>query len=284
MDDDLNTIAQALAWSSNQLRATSETPRLDAELLLAHVFGWPRARILAEGRHPLDARQRAALYDLVARRGALAPIAYLIGHKEFYGLDFVVDRQVLIPRPETELLVDLALRQARAMDARRIVDVGTGSGCIAVALATHAPKTRITAIDASTEALAVARLNVARHNVEERVLLLAGDLLAPLDEPTDMIVSNPPYTVLAEVTEGVRRYEPQLALDGGAEGLAIYRLLLAQAPAKLRAGGAILLEIGASQAAAVCDIARTHLPAARIDVHQDLAGRDRVVTIVTEYA
>lgn len=290
--DDLSTVGAALAWAVARLRATSDTPRLDAELLLAHILGWSRARVLAEGREALTDEQRAVFRALVARRAELEPVAYLVGHKEFYGLDFAVDRRVLVPRPETELLIDLARGHAWQCRARfealgsgarlRIADVGTGSGCIAVVLALQLPEARVYAVDISRDALDVAGRNVARHNVSQRVRLLAGDLLDALPEAVDLIVSNPPYTVLSEISVGVRRHEPGLALDGGPDGLEAYRRLFAQAPAKLRPGGAVLVEIGATQAAAVMDYARARFPAARIGVHRDLAGLDRVVEVLTE--
>jgi release factor glutamine methyltransferase len=298
--DNLTTIAHALAWATHDLRAISETPRLDAELLLAHVLGWGRARLLAEGRLALTEAQASVFRDLVARRAALEPVAYLIGHKEFFGIDFLIDRRALMPRPETELLVELTLGFARrrTKDDRRptstidgqplvvggrpsvvIADVGTGSGVIAVALALHLPEVQIAALDISPDALALARQNVERHGLAGRVRLLRGNLLDPLAAPVDLIVSNPPYTILAEIDEGVRRYEPHQALDGGADGLDVYRRLLNQAPAKLRPGGAVLLEIGATQAAAVTDLARRAFPDATISVHRDLAGHDRVVVV-----
>jgi release factor glutamine methyltransferase len=295
------TVTQALAWATYDLRATSETPRLDAELLLAHVLGWDRARLLAEARLALTEAQSAAFHSLIARRAALEPVAYLIGHKEFFGIDFIVDQRVLMPRPETELLVELALGSARrkTKDERRsrdsadlhpssfvlrpssfaIADIGTGSGAIAIALALHLPMAQVIAIDISPDALALARQNVERHGLGGRVRLLQGDLLDPLNEPVDMIVSNPPYTILAEIDEGVRLHEPHLALDGGADGLDMYRRLLYQAPAKLRPSGAVLLEIGATQAAAVMDLGRRVFPDAITSVHRDLAGHDRVVVI-----
>jgi release factor glutamine methyltransferase len=317
MSELLSTIAEALSWASDRLRAASDTPRLDAELLLAHVLGWSRPRVLAERLAPLSQSQQAALRELVARRAALEPIAYLIGHKEFYGLDFLINHNVLVPRPETELLVEHAIAIARQMTTDRkrdtktrrhgdteqsnllvsrspglpvslsgrssvvIADIGTGSGCIAVALAVHVPGALIYAVDISPAALNVARQNIERHNVAKRVQPIEGDLLEALPEPVDLLVSNPPYTVMSEIEEGVRRHEPHLALDGGAEGLDIYRLLLAAAPAKLRPGGAVLLEIGATQGAAVAQLARRHFPAARIQVYQDLAGFDRVVVLET---
>jgi release factor glutamine methyltransferase len=324
MSDPLSTVAQALSWATNQLRTASQTPRLDAELLLAHILEWSRARVLAERQAPLSQPQQAGLRALIARRATFEPIAYLIGHKEFYGLDFIIDHRVLVPRPETELLVEHAIAVVRQMTAddrppttedrglkikdsvppaptllssifnplsskplsvvgRRssivVADIGTGSGCIAVALAVHVPGALIYAADISPEALGIARQNVERHNVAERVRLLEGDLLDALPQPADILVSNPPYTILSEIDEGVRRHEPHLALDGGADGLDAYRRLLNAAPAKLRTGGVILLETGATQGAAVAKLAQSRFPAARIRTYQDLAGLDRVIGV-----
>ncbi len=306
------TIAAALAQAAERLRATSPTPRLDAELLLAHVLGWGRARLLAEGRASLHAAQQNAFAALIERRAALEPVAYLVGHREFYGLDFLVDARVLVPRPETELLVDLALRFARRPILRQsqgrqagdrphsgvtpenissavggrssvtIADIGTGSGCIAIALAANLPGAQLVAVDRSPGALEVARTNAERHGVAGQIALREGDLLAPLVERVDILVSNPPYTILREIDEGVRRYEPHAALDGGADGLNLYRRLLAGAPDVLRPGGAVLLEIGATQGPAVAGLARQHFPQAQISVHKDLAGLDRVVAVETQ--
>lgn len=279
----LDTIGGALSWAADQLSQTSSTARLDAELLLAHVLGWSRAGVIAERQHALSAEQQAVFRGLVARRVALEPVAYLVGHKQFYGLDFEVGPAVLVPRPETELLVDLGLSFARQVGAgsRTLLaaDIGTGSGCIAIALAVHWPEALVTAVDISLEALLVAERNILRHNLSARVRLVQGDLLAPLDSPVDLILSNPPYTVLEEIAPGVRLHEPRLALDGGPDGLAPYQRLLAQAPAKLRPGGAVMLEIGATQGQAVAAIAARHFPKADISVHKDLADLDRVVTI-----
>jgi release factor glutamine methyltransferase len=218
---------------------------------------------------------------MVARRTALEPVAYIVGQKEFFGLDFFVDRRALVPRPETELLVQLALAHASRLMPRPspllIADIGTGSGAIAVTLAAKLPGARLYATDLSADALAVAARNVERHGLTARVMLLHGDLLAPLPGPIDLIVSNPPYTVLAEVEPNVLAHEPHLALEGGPDGAALYRRLLANAPAYLRPGGAVLLEIGAWQGELVAGLLREALPAATVTVHQDLAGHDRVV-------
>ncbi|GIV98422.1 MAG: release factor glutamine methyltransferase [Herpetosiphonaceae bacterium] len=275
------TINEALRQAAARLSAVSATPRLDAEVLLAHVLSWPRERLLAELREPLRQEAQERFQALVERRAVREPVAYLIGHKEFYGLDFTVDRRVLIPRPETELLVELGIAwvRKRQLEQPLIADLGTGSGCIAVALAVALPGAKIYAIDRSAEALTIARQNIERHKVQEQVELLEGDGLAPLPVPVDLLVSNPPYTILSEIEPGVRLYEPHDALDGGPDGLDAYRWLLPASRIALRPGGAILLEIGAEQGAAVMELARASFPAAGIKLYPDLAGYDRVVGI-----
>ncbi len=332
---DLLPIAALLAQATLTLQPHSPTPRLDAELLLAHVLGCSRAWLAAARQDTPTPPQTAHFRQLVARRSQQEPVAYLVGHREFYGLDLRVDPRVLIPRPETELLVDLTLELIASISpapptpaliqgegdslppsvgegqgmggmpgipapvplsscrdvacnvspvatppTRALVDVGTGSGAIALALAHHLPAAwTVYATDLSADALAVANHNAVYHQLDSRIVLLHGDLLAPLPTPVDIIVSNPPYTLLDEIDEGVRRYEPHLALDGGNEGVQVYHRLLADAPRWLRPGGAMLLEIGATQAGAVAAIAQAHFPTAHITTHQDLAGHDRVVVV-----
>ncbi|MEM8532952.1 MAG: peptide chain release factor N(5)-glutamine methyltransferase [Chloroflexota bacterium] len=274
------TVANMLAWAIYRLGDVSETPRLDAELLLRHVLSWSHARVIAEQKAIPSTVQSEAFRSLVERRAQHESIAYIVGHKEFYGLDFVVNVSVLVPRPETELLVELAIQHThRLQRPLHIADIGTGSGCIAVTLATHLPDVMLYAVDISPDALKVAAENAARHNVTEKVQLMHGDLVMPLGDPMDMIVSNPPYTILSEIDVGVREHEPHLALDGGADGLAVYRRLLAAASSKLPADGVVLLEIGATQGDDVMALARVYFPSAQISVHQDLADHDRVVTI-----
>ena len=284
LSDSRATLDQALAWAVEMLRDTSETPRLDAEILLAHTLGRSRVHILAGLRETIAEDALQAFRALVLRRVVHEPVAYLVGRKEFYGLEFLVDRRVLVPRPETETLVDVALEWAKrrfsSRDTILVADIGTGSGCIAVALAVHLLNALIYAIDLSPDALAVARHNVERHGVADRITLLCGDLLAPLPQLVDLLVSNPPYTVLKDIDAGVRLHEPHLALDGGSDGLAVYRRLLAAAPQALRPGGALMLEIGATQADAVVALARRAFPSAAVWVQRDLAGRDRVVAVV----
>ncbi len=271
-------IARFLHAATERLTSASTTPRLDAELIIAHVLGWSRTRVLAERDFALNRDQLAAIDRCIDRRATGEPVAYLVGKKAFYGLDFIVDRRVLVPRPETELLVELALAAARkSSNPVQIADIGTGSGAIAVALAAHLPQAHIYAVDLSADALAVAAQNVQQYALTERITLLHGDLLAPLPGPVDLIVSNPPYTILAEVQPNVRQHEPWLALEGGPDGTAVYRRLLTQAPRYLRPGGAILFEIGSWQGEAVAELVHSAFPTASVRVERDLAGLDRVI-------
>ena len=264
-----------------------EEAHLEAEVLLRHVLGLTRAQLYAQLDRPLLADQAAAYADILERRLAHEPVAYLTGHREFFGRDFLVNRHVLIPRPETELLVELGLGEARrlahlAPAGLTIADVGTGCGCVAISLAMHLPTARVYALDASAPALAVAAENCQRHGVAGRVRLLQGDLLASLPEPVHIIVANLPYVPRPELEAlppEIRLHEPRGALDGGEDGLAAIRRLLAQAPAHLWPGGAILLEIGQGQGPAVAALSRQHFPAAAIVVHGDSGGQERVVAI-----
>jgi release factor glutamine methyltransferase len=283
MISDHPTSGAALRQAAQILAAASPTPDLDAAVLLGHILGLARAALLAQYDRRLTAAEWQEFSRLVSRRAELVPVAYLIGEREFFGLPFWVDERVLVPRPDTEILVERALSWIGGRAGELVVaDVGTGSGCIAVALAVAAPRCRIYALDISAGALEVARQNVVRHHVGPRVSLLASDLLAGLPEPADLVVSNPPYTLLDEIDEGVRRHEPHLALDGGPDGLDVYRRLIPAALAALRPRrpGAVLLEIGAWQGAEVVGLARTAAPRAAVELHQDLAGRDRVVEIL----
>jgi len=280
----MTTVEPALRAAAARLAATSPTARLDAEVLLGHVLGAGRAQLLAHGERRLDPDEAARYRQLVERRAAGEPVAYLVGQREFYGLPFLVDRRVLIPRPETELLVELVLARARgAKQLQTIADIGTGSGAIAVALAVSLPTARVYAVDISPDALAVARSNVERNGVAGRVRLILGDGCAALPEPVDLVAANPPYTILDQVEPDVRRWEPQLALDGGGpDGWDAPRRLLAQLPGALRPGGSAFVEIGAWQGRLALDTARELFPAASIMLHQDLAGRDRVIELRVE--
>jgi release factor glutamine methyltransferase len=263
-----------------ELTPITDVPRLEAEVLLAHIAGLSRITLLAYPDRALPSAQELAYHTLICRRASGCPLPYLIGHVEFYGLEFEVTPEVLIPRPETEMLVDLTLSRRPAT----IVDVGTGSGCIAVSLAVHLPEAAICAIEISPAALAVAQRNVERHGVADRVRLMAGDVLTPCPAPVDVIVSNPPYVPTgdcASLPVSVRDHEPRQALDGGADGLAVVQQLLAQSPAVLHPGGAMLVEIGADQGEAANRLACAHFPQAEVRVHPDLVGHDRVLEVQT---
>jgi release factor glutamine methyltransferase len=261
-----------------------ETPQLDAELLLAHSLGTSRSQLYARSDEPLDSETMENFHSLVSRRIEREPVAYITGHKEFYGLDLLVDRRVLIPRPETETLVEVALTAARQRRFSLLADVGVGSGAVAIALAVNLPHIEIYATDSSSDALAVAEENCRRHQVLDRMHLLQGDLLEPLPEPVELIVSNPPYVSTAELKTlepEITKYEPVEALDGGADGLEQFRRVLAQAGPRLEPSGMLCLEIGANQALAVNDIVRGEFPRATVAVVRDLAGLDRVVVVAT---
>jgi len=245
--------------------------RLEAELLLAHLLGVDRVVLYTQSDRPLDGGELDRCRALLRRRATGEPIAYLTGCREFYGLDFAVGPAVLVPRPETELLVD----RARELEPSRFLDVGTGSGCIAVACAVRLPEAEGTATDVSAAALDVARGNAARHGVAERVRFLEGDLFAPLDgERFDLIASNPPYVAVGEAAE-VARHEPALALFAGERGLDVIARLLAEAPAHLEAGGTLLMEIGEEQGDEVRALAARHFR--RVEIHPDLSGHPRIL-------
>jgi len=274
------SIGFSLRQATAELTPITDAPHLESEILLAHVLNISRAALLAHPERALTASQLTTYQTLVHRRAANHPLPYLTGRVEFYGLEFEITPDVLIPRPETETLVDLAL----ARSPGSVVDVGTGSGCVAVALAANLPEATVCAIEISPAALAVARRNVERHGVTDRVQLMVGDVFNPRPSPSDLIVSNPPYVRTGDcalLPASVRNHEPRLALDGGPDGLAIVRQLLAQAPAVLRPGGGILIEIGADQGDAASRLAHTYFPEATARVHPDLAGRDRVLEMST---
>ncbi len=286
------SIAAILYRAEQSLRAAGlDTPRLDAEVLLAHALGIDRATLLARLKEPLPSTTQSTFAALLERRLQHEPVAYLVQHREFFGLDFYVDRRVLIPRPETELLVERVLQLYAASAPHShpwtIADVGTGSGCIAIALAVHLPEALIYGLDISEDALAVAQINVERHGVGERVRLVRSDLLADLspDLQFDIIVANLPYVATTEwaaLPRTVGAYEPvATALMAGPEGLDLIARLLPQAAQRLKPGGVLLLEIGAQQGATVATLAREAFPQATIEVLPDLAGLDRVVEIHT---
>lgn len=265
--------------------AGCDSPSLDAELLLAHTLEKDRTWLYTYPHHMLEPADLHRFSTLLSRREQREPVAYITGSKAFFGLDFQVNRHVLIPRPETELLIETTLSLARSDSPPIIVDVGTGSGCIAVTLATHLEQARVFAVDISEQALAVAQQNAIRHAVTHRITFLRGNLLEPLPQPVDIIVSNPPYLSYSElsgVSPEISRYEPEVALATGQEGLAVIRQLLPQARQKLNPGGTLLVEIGAGQGETVKTIAKNHFPQASVQIKQDLAGRDRLLVVAAQ--
>lgn len=250
-----DTIGSALVHGAALLSALP-TARRDAELLLMHVLACDRAYLLTHPETQLTAEQAAFYAAWLARRARHEPVQYIVGEQEFFGLKFRVTPDVLIPRPETEHLVEAALARAGRDAALRMADIGTGSGAIAVALAHALPQARITALDISTAALAVAQENAKSHGVSDRIRFVESDLLAAVaSEQFDMIVSNPPYVADSEVLEPqVRDFEPASALFAGPEGLDVYKRLIPQAWAALRPGGWLLLEIGHGQRDALAQL------------------------------
>jgi release factor glutamine methyltransferase len=279
-------VSEALAEAGVRLRNEGvESPRLDGELLLAHVLSTNRAAILAQPNQHLTLKELTQYRNLVARRSAREPLAYILGHREFFGLDFYVDRRVLIPRPETELLVECALEIAQQSDPPvAIADVGAGSGAIAVSLAVHLPGATVYALDDSPGALDVIVDNAQRHGVSDRVSCIRSDLLTALPDLVDLITANLPYVTTGEwekLIPEIRDHEPRAALDGGGDGLALIRRLLATAAPHLRSGGAILVEIGAGQGSTVVELARKSSPLGTVQLLQDYAGLDRLVVVRT---
>ena len=272
------TVAQALREAAAVLAETSDTPRLDAELLMAEALGITRSELLL--RH-MTAATPPGFAALVERRRAHEPVAYILGRQEFFGLDFAVSPAVLIPRGDSEVLVEAAL--AARPDAARVLDCGTGSGALLLAVLHALPGARGVGIDRSAVALAVARANAAQLGLADRARMIAADWDRPdwaaaLDGPFDLILANPPYVeAKATLAPSVHAHEPHGALFAGAEGLDAYRVLLPQLPALLAPRGVALIEIGAAQAAAVSAIAEEAGFAAKL--HRDLGDRPRALEL-----
>lgn len=286
------TVRRLLEWTTEYFaKQGSETPRLDAEILLASALGIKRIALYTDYDHIPGDAQRTVFRDWVKRRGAGEPVAYLVGYKEFFSLPFRVDRETLIPRPETEQLVletlDL-LKNRSFRDGPHIADIGTGSGCVAVAVAKNLPRTlagcRITAVDLSPGALEIARQNARDNGVAERIEFVESDLFAAFPQPGtsppfDIVLSNPPYVTEAEYEElavGVKRYEPRSALVAGPRGTEIVQRLVAQSVDRLRPGGTLLVEVSpmiASDCLALFDAGTW----TGTRILRDDAGRDRIV-------
>jgi release factor glutamine methyltransferase len=293
------TLRQALSLAADRLAALTDVdnPRLEAEILLRYALEVPRSRFFLDLDMEILPEKETLFRQWIERRLQGEPVAYIIRCREFFGLDFYVDQRVLIPRPETELLVEEALNFARDHDVNTIADIGTGSGAIAVSLALNLPSLPpgmiinssagfadnrapviIYATDISHAALEVAAINIRRYSLDERIILLQGDLLDSLAVPVDLVAANLPYVTREDVRQmPSASYEPRLALDGGESGLKQVFRLIDQLPGKVNPGGCVLLEIGMGQSGAVVDRLYSYFPSAVIDVLPDLAGIDRAV-------
>ena len=276
------TIGSLVKWATEDFRARGiENPRLDAELIVAHALKIDRMRVILDAARPLEGVELERLRELVKRRRAHEPVAYLRGEREFYGLKFRVDKRVLIPRPDTETLVDVALaRSAHVSMSMRQVDLCTGSGCVAIAMARQRPTASVFATDLSADAIACGRENAQRLGACG-IAFAVGDLFAPVaGRRFDVVTANPPYIASAEIATldaGIKDFEPRLALDGGADGLDVVRRIVAEAPAHLAAGGVLAIEIGATQGAAAAELFRGR-GFLHVRVDRDLARLDRVVS------
>jgi len=258
--------------------ANIEDAPLESELLLRHVLQISQVELYQDPEREIKLEQGKKIWALVKRRLNGEPTAYITGHREFYGLDFYVDPSVLIPRPESELLVEKTLALAQTHPVACIAEIGTGSGAIAVSLALNLPHAKIYATDISEAALKVALSNCQRHGVADRVCLLQGDMLDPLPEAVDIMVANLPYVSQTELSR-LSDFEPELALNGGADGLAQIEKLCQQVSGKLRPQGFLLLEIGQGQERAVTALLRRLFPSAGIEIFPDLSGIVRVVIL-----
>jgi release factor glutamine methyltransferase len=280
-------LRELLTSASARLAAVTDTPQLDAQVALAHVLGRTRTWILAHPDSPTDPSQSDRYEQILLRLEQGEPLAYVLGHREFFGLDFDLSPDVLIPRPETELLVRRALDWIAAAPNRgTVADVGTGSGCIAISIAVHVPTVRVLATDISAPALEVARANARKFDVSDRIRFVECDLLPPhtldlaSEEHMDLMCANLPYIPTARLHSlPVFGREPSLALDGGADGLDPFRRFFSIAPEWMVPSGLMLLEIEARSGPAVLSLAYDAFHAASIHLHKDLAGSDRLLEI-----
>jgi len=277
------TLQQLLTWCTDDFRKRGiPSPRLDAELLVGHALGVDRVRLYLDFERPLTPEERASIRALVERRRRREPVAYIIGERAFYGRMFAVGPGVLVPRPDSETLIERALELLPKDAPQRVLDVGTGSGCLGLTLAAERPLAEVTLVDVSEDALHVAQQNAQRLGVADRVTALRSDLFTNVTAPAggfDLIVSNPPYIPTADLAglmPDVIQHEPRLALDGGRDGLDLVRTLIGGARQRLRAGGALLIEIGIGQADA-CVALLTEAGFTGACAHKDLGRIPRVV-------
>lgn len=286
MNDQPWTIGRLLTWTQEFLEDKgSDSPRLDAEVLLAHACGCPRIELYTRFAEEPQDEVRTAFRELVKRRSAGTPVAYLVGHREFFSLSFRVTPHVLIPRPETEQIVVRAIDLSKEMTIRSVADVGTGSGILAICCANHIADCQVTATDLSPEALQIAAENATAHEVQPRIDFVKCDLLTavPTDARFDLIVSNPPYVSsqeMAELDPEVRNHEPHLALDGGENGTKIIQRLLPQAAERLNPGGWLLMEVSPMNVALVEELIRGTDQLEHRETIPDLEQRPRVAQAV----
>ena len=276
---------EALQQGRSLLAQVSDEGDIEAEMLLRECLSLDRTRLYARLGEELSTEQEEAYRGLIVRRMVYEPAAYILGHKEFFGLEFEVTPAAIIPRPETERLVEIAIDFSRRQAGLKIADVGTGCGAIAVSIAHTVPEASIVAVDLSADALALAQRNAERHRVQRRIRFVQGDLVAPLDGTAfGLIAANLPYVRTSEweqLPREIREHEPRDGLDGGPDGLQVITRLLQQAPAHLAPGGLLLAEIDDRQGWATTDLAREAFPSAGVELRRDLSGRDRVLTVQT---
>ncbi len=282
------TLSEAIQQAVDRLtRAGVETARLDAEVLLSHVVNKDRTWIFTHVQNGLDRESNRLFQELIGRRSQREPLQYILGKQEFWGLDFIVSPDVLIPRPETELVLEAAIDFLKGMMRPAVIDLCTGSGCIAISLAKEFKDARIFATDKSPIALGIARKNARMHHAAERVRFFEGDLFQPLEEldlraQVDVITANPPYIPsgdLPSLQPEVRDHEPQMALIAGPEGTEFHQRIIREAPLFLKRGGRLMMEMGIGQAGAVAAMADETRAYTRPEILKDLAGIDRVIML-----
>lgn len=282
--DEIWTIGKLLKWTEQYFGLKGvDSPRLDAEVLLSHVLDKERIYLYVHFDEPLEKDELARYREMIKKRVLRMPVAYIIGTREFMGLSFRVTPAVLIPRPDTEILVQAALDRLKGQEQPVLADIGTGSGAVCLSLLHYLPELRAMTVDISPEAVAVAQENADALGVADRISFFTGDLLTPLQgEAFDAIVSNPPYIPdgdIAGLEPEVRTYEPLNALAGGADGLDFYRRLIKEGIPLLRAGGFMAFEAGIHEAAAIAELAAAEPALGETEILKDYAGIDRVVVL-----